>query len=73
MRGSHLPEEIALSENYLLIGVRELLRMGLALVRVWRGRAVGIAPAEGLKLRRQMAAAAKQARVGAVVSFHGGE
>ena len=42
------------------------------LVRVWRGQAVGVAPTEGVKLRRQMATAAgeNQSRY---LFFHGGE
>ena len=43
-------------KNYRRTGVRKLLRTVLA--RAWRGEAVGIAPRERLKLRRQMAAAA---------------
>ena len=39
-------------------GVRKLLRTGLFPARAWTGQAVGIAPTERLKLRRQMAAAA---------------
>ena len=46
------------------IGVRKLLRMGLVLARAKGGQAVGTAPTERLKLRRQMAAAAgKEASV----------
>ena len=37
--------------------MRKLLRTGLVPARAWRGHAVGIAPTERLKLRRQMAAA----------------
>ena len=44
---SHLPKEIAFCR-----------RMGLVFARVWRRQAVGIAPTERLKLRRQMAAGA---------------
>ena len=40
-----------------MFGVRKLQRMALVPARVWRGQAVGIAPAERLKLRRQMTAA----------------
>ena len=39
-------------------GVRTLLRTGLVPARSWRGQAVDIAPAERLKMRRQMAAEA---------------
>ena len=45
-------------KNYMMIGVRKLLRTGLVPATAWRGQAVGIAPTERLKLRRQMAAAA---------------
>ena len=38
--------------------MRKLLRTGLVLAKAWEGQAVGIAPRERLKLRRQMAAAA---------------
>ena len=45
-------------KSYMRTGARKLLRTGLVLVRAWRGQAVGMAPTERLKLRRQMAAAA---------------
>ena len=38
--------------------MRKILTMGLVLARAWGGQAVGTAPAERLKLWRQMAAAA---------------
>ena len=38
--------------------MRKLLRTGLVPAGAWRGQAVGMAPAERLKLKRQMAAAA---------------
>ena len=44
-------------KTYLRIGLRKLLRMGSVLARGWRVQAVGIAPTERLKLRRQMASA----------------
>ena len=40
------------------VGARKLLRMDLVPARVWGGQAVGIAPTERVKLRKQMAAAA---------------
>ena len=40
------------------VGVGKLLRAGTAPARTWRVHAVGLAPKERLKLRRQMAAAA---------------
>ena len=40
------------------VGVKKLLRAGMMPARTWRVHAVGMAPTERLKLRRQMAAAA---------------
>ena len=51
-------EESRLSEELFEVGVSKLIRMGLVFVRVLGKQAVGISPAERLKLRRQMAAAA---------------
>ena len=45
-------------KSFLRIGVRKLLRMGLVPARVRGGQAVGSAPTEGLKLRKQVAATA---------------
>ena len=53
--------------NYMKVGVKKLLRTGMMPARTWEGgrevrgregcmQAVGMAPAERLKLRRQMAA-----------------
>ena len=42
------------------IAARKLLKVGLFPARVNGGKAVGIAPTESLKLRRQMAAAARK-------------
>ena len=53
----------AFHRNYRRIDVRKLLRMGLVFARVRRGQAVGIAPSERLKLRRQMATAGKNESV----------
>ena len=43
--------------NYMRTGVTKLLRVGLVPARGWGGHAVGIAPAQRLKLWRRMAAA----------------
>ena len=40
--------------------MRKLLRTGVVPARAWGGQAVGIAPRERLKLRRQVAAAARK-------------
>ena len=40
------------------VGVNKLFRAGTVPARTWRVHAVGMAPTERLKLRRQMAAAA---------------
>ena len=53
----------AFHRNNRRIDVRKLLRMGLVFARVRRGHAVGIAPPERLRLRRQMAAAGKKESV----------
>ena len=45
------------------IGVRNLLTRGLVPAGVWGGKAVGISPTEGFKLRRQMAAAVRKESV----------
>ena len=45
-------------KSYMKIAVRKLLTTGLVLARASRGQAVGIAPTESFKLRRQVAAAA---------------
>ena len=49
-------------KKYMRTGVRKLLRPGWVPARAWRGQAVGIAPAERLELRRQMAASAGRCR-----------
>ena len=45
-------------KSHLRTGMRKLSRTGLVPARAWGGQAVGIAPKERLKLRRQKAAAA---------------
>ena len=60
--------------NYMRTGVRKLLSTALVLARAWRGQAVGLAPSERLKLRRQMTAAAgKKESVSLSLSLLGGE
>ena len=51
-------EEQSFSQELHAGGVKKLLRTGVAPARAWAAQAVGIAPTEILKLRRQMAAAA---------------
>ena len=48
----------AFQKSYMKVGVKKLLRAGMVPARTWGAHAVGIAPTERLKLRRQMAAAA---------------
>ena len=50
--------KIGASRKYMRTGEKMLLRTGLVPARAWGGQAVGIAPTERLKLRRQVAAAA---------------
>ena len=45
-------------KNYMKVGVKKLLRAGMVPARTWGVHAVGIAPTERSKLRRQMTAAA---------------
>ena len=58
VRFSHITKNKAFQKSYMKVRVRKLLRTGLVLARAWRAQAVGIAPTERLKLRRQMGAAA---------------
>ena len=48
----------AFQKNYMKLGGEMLLRAGMVPASFWRVHAVGIAPTERLKLRRQVAAAA---------------
>ena len=48
----------AFQKNYMKVGVKKLPRTGMMPARTWRVHAVGMAPTEKFKLRRQMAAAA---------------
>ena len=58
VRFSLIVKNQVFQKNYMRTGVRTLLRTGLVPARSWRGQAVDIAPAERLKMRRQMAAEA---------------
>ena len=51
-------ENKAFQKNYVKVGVKKLLSAGMMPARTWGVHAVGMAPTERLKLRRQMAAAA---------------
>ena len=51
-------EKEGLSEEPLKVGVKKLLRAGMMPARTWGVHAVGMAPTERFKKRRQMAAAA---------------
>ena len=50
----------AFQKSYTKVGAEMLLRAGMVPARTWGVHAVVIAPAERLKLRRQMAAAASK-------------
>ena len=50
----------ASQKSYLKVGVKKLLRAGMMPARTWGVHALGMAPTERLKLRRQMAAAGKK-------------
>ena len=58
MRVSILKKNKVFQKTYMKIGVEKLLRAGMVSARTWRVHAVGMAPAEKVKLRRQIAAAA---------------
>ena len=55
---NHKGENKAFRKNYMKLGVKKLLRAGVVPARTWGAHAVVMLPTEGLKLRRQMAAAA---------------
>ena len=57
-RFSIIKKNKAFQKSYIKVGVIKLLRAGMVQARTWREHAVGMAPTERLKLRRQMAAAA---------------
>ena len=52
--------------------VKKLLRAGLVPARTWGVHAVGIAPTERLRLRRQMAAVGRKKGHDLAVFVHGG-
>ena len=58
VRFSLIKKNKAFQKNCMKVGVKKLLRAGMVPARTWRVHAVGMAPTERLKLRRQMAAAA---------------
>ena len=58
VRFSLIKKNKAFQKNYMKVGAKKLLRAGMMPARTWRVHAVGMAPTERLKLRRQMAAAA---------------
>ena len=58
-----------LQKNFLRIGVRKMLRMGMVLANVWEGQAVD----RKAEVEEQTAAGAGHERVGLTVSFLGGE
>ena len=58
VRFSLIKKNKAFHKNYMQVVVKKLLRAGVVPARTWGVHAVGIAPTERLKLRRQMAAAA---------------
>ena len=58
VRFSLITKNRAFQKNYMKVGVKKLLRAGMMPARTWRVHAVGMAPTERFKLRRQMAAAA---------------
>ena len=58
LRFSVIEKNKAFQNIYMKVGVKKLLRAGMMPARTWMVHAVGMAPTERLKLRRQMAAAA---------------
>ena len=58
LRFSLLKKNKAFQNSYMKVGVKKLLRSGMNPARTWGLHAVGMAPTEWLKSRRQMAAAA---------------
>ena len=58
LRFSIIKKNKAFPKSYMKVGFKKLLRAGMVPARTWRVHAVGTAPTERLKLRRQMAAAA---------------
>ena len=70
VRFSLIKKNRVFQKNYVRIGVGTLLRTGFVLARGLGGQAVGVAPTERLKLRRQMAAGK---RIGRAFFVLGGE
>ena len=58
LRFSIIKKNKAFQNIYMKVGVKKLSRAGMMPARTWMVHAVGMAPTERLKLRRQMAAAA---------------
>ena len=58
VRFSLFKKNKAFQKSYMKVGVTKLLRAGMMPAKTWGVHALGMAPAEWLKLRRQMAAAA---------------
>ena len=61
MRFSLIKKTRAFKKSYMKVGVKKLLRMSLVPARACGAQAVGIAPTDRLKLRRQMTVAAAAA------------
>ena len=61
----------SLSKELYESGVKKLLRAGMMPPRTWEVHALGMAPTERLKLRRQMAAAAGKKEYDFSVLIHG--
>ena len=59
----------AFQKNCMKVGVKKLLRADMMPARTWRAHAVGMAPTERFKLRRQMAAAAGKKRTTSLPFF----
>ena len=58
VRFSFIKKNKAFQKRCMKVGVKKLLRAGMVPARTWGVHALGMAPTERLKLRRQMAAAA---------------
>ena len=60
VRFSIFKKKKAFQKNYMKVDVKKLLLAGMVPARTLRVHAVGMAPTESFKLRRQMAAAGKK-------------
>ena len=58
VRFSSIKKNEAFQKNYMKVVVKKLSRAGMVPARTWEVHAVGMAPTERLKSRRQMSAAA---------------